>query len=326
MVSVVIPAYNATRFIKHTLDSVLAQTYTDYEIIVVDDGSADNTGEIVKSYGNKVRYVYQANAGTTAARNTGIKVAKGEWIAFLDHDDEWLPEKLATQAEFLKKYPQLVWITGNYYRCVCDTGQMATDYAVEKLEMLQAHKGYFESYFDAFLAGAWGHTDTMLIKKTVLEEAGLFRVGQIWAEDLDTWFRIAYRQPQIGYVSRPIAVHHRTQDTLLRRRKSVDAFSDVISRNLALSAQSGQLQEFRPCAVLLLQGVIRGMFFEKDRRDDIRALLRQFGDLLPAVYKAFMQLLTAFPRATRNACLLISATVRLLHIRRKLDARSLENE
>ena len=321
MISVVIPAHNAGKFIKRTINSVLAQTYHDYEIIIIDDGSTDDTDEVVKSYGSKVRYIRQENAGTTAARNAGIKSAAGEWIAFLDHDDEWLPEKLELQVKLLRKYPELVWTTGNYYRCVCDEGLKAEDYPVEKLEELQKDRGYFESYFSVFLARAWGHTDTMLIKKAVLEDAGLFRVGQIWAEDLDTWFRIAYRWPAIGYISQPIAVHHRTGHTLLRKRKSVDAFSEVISRNLALSAEFNRLEQFRPCAVLLLQDTIRGMLFEKGRGRDIRTLIRQFSDLLPASYKVFVWLLTVYPGATRSVCGLLSRMVRLLHLRRTLRCR-----
>jgi glycosyltransferase involved in cell wall biosynthesis len=94
MISVVIPAFNAGQFIRRTVDSILAQTYSDFEIIVVDDGSTDNTADVVRSYGPKVRYIYQQNAGDGPARNTGITAAEGDWIAFLDHDDEWLPKKL----------------------------------------------------------------------------------------------------------------------------------------------------------------------------------------------------------------------------------------
>ena len=93
-VSVVIPTYNSSQFIVETLESVFAQTYKDYEIIVVDDGSTDNTKEVLQPYTSRIKYIYKENGGPASARNVGIKSAQGEYIAFLDSDDRWLPEKL----------------------------------------------------------------------------------------------------------------------------------------------------------------------------------------------------------------------------------------
>lgn len=107
-VSIIIPTYNRARYVTKAIDSVLAQTYKDYEIIVVDDGSKDDTREALKPYIDKIRYIYQENAGVSAARNTGIRAAKGEWVAFLDSDDEWLPEKLAVQMDCVLKHPEIV--------------------------------------------------------------------------------------------------------------------------------------------------------------------------------------------------------------------------
>ncbi len=97
LVSVIIPTYNRAGHILHALDSVFAQTYKNYEIIIVDDGSNDETETVLKSYRNRLKYVYQTNAGPAAARNHGVKLAHGDWIAFLDSDDMWLPEKLEKQ-------------------------------------------------------------------------------------------------------------------------------------------------------------------------------------------------------------------------------------
>ena len=100
-VSVVIPVYNSSEYIARTIESVLAQTHKPDEIIVVDDGSTDETRQKVTQYEPKVKYIYQTNAGTSAARNTGIKTSSSEWIAFLDADDEWLPEYLQKQLALL---------------------------------------------------------------------------------------------------------------------------------------------------------------------------------------------------------------------------------
>jgi len=113
MVSVVIPVYNGGRSICRAIDSVLRQSFTDYEIIVVNDGSTDNTDEIVKGYGDKVTYIVQASAGASVARNAGIAASRGEWIAFLDADDEWHEDKLARQMDLLGRNSELkFWTQG----------------------------------------------------------------------------------------------------------------------------------------------------------------------------------------------------------------------
>lgn len=111
LVSVLIPTYNRAYILGQTLDSVLAQTYRPIEVIVVDDGSTDGTRELVSRYGNAVRYIYQPNAGLAAARNTGLKAARGEFIALQDSDDLWAPWKLAAQVGLMHRFPDLalVW-------------------------------------------------------------------------------------------------------------------------------------------------------------------------------------------------------------------------
>ena len=102
-ISVIIPAYNGEKYLAETIESVLSQTFKDFEVIVVDDGSTDRTREIAQSYGNELFYVFKENGGPGSARNAGIKVSKGRFIALLDHDDLWLPEKLEKQISLIKK-------------------------------------------------------------------------------------------------------------------------------------------------------------------------------------------------------------------------------
>ena len=117
MISVVIPAFDSEATIARAIESVLAQTYKDYEIIVVDDGSKDGTGDAVRAFGDKVNYIYQENAGVSVARNTALAAAKGEWIAFLDADDQWLPDKLEKQMQLLERKKGLKWCSGIRYHC-----------------------------------------------------------------------------------------------------------------------------------------------------------------------------------------------------------------
>ena len=103
-ISVIIPCYNSEKFIKETMDSVLSQTYRDFEVIVIDDGSKDKTREIIQSFDDeRIKYYYKKNGGMADARNEGIKLAKGEHIAFLDHDDIWFSDKLELQLSEIEK-------------------------------------------------------------------------------------------------------------------------------------------------------------------------------------------------------------------------------
>src|SRR5690242_13247080 len=107
LVSVIIPTYNGTAFLRETIDSALAQTYPAVEVIVVDDGSTDDTAAVIAEYGDRIKGIAQANSGTSAARNTGIRASSGDYIAFLDHDDLWAPIKLARQMRVLRDHPEL---------------------------------------------------------------------------------------------------------------------------------------------------------------------------------------------------------------------------
>src|SRR5450755_820624 len=110
-VSVIVPAYNAAVYLPHAIDSVLAQTFVDWEIVVVDDGSTDHTQSVVESYrpalADKLQYIHQSNHGLPAARNTGIKAARGEFIALLDADDVWLPQRLERGVQVLDSDPEI---------------------------------------------------------------------------------------------------------------------------------------------------------------------------------------------------------------------------
>ncbi len=114
LVSVVIPVYNGERFLRESLESVFAQTFRDYEVICVDDGSTDGSFPFLKQYGERVRVVQQANAGQSAARNAGVRLARGEYIAFLDQDDRWYPSKLEQQVAVLQAETDVVLVHCNY--------------------------------------------------------------------------------------------------------------------------------------------------------------------------------------------------------------------
>ena len=107
LVSVIIPTYNSSQYIKEAIDSVLAQTYKNFEIIVIDDGSTDNTKEVLAPYLSVIKYIYKNNGGPASARNRGIKEANGEFVAFLDADDVWKPDRLARGVDILDQRPEV---------------------------------------------------------------------------------------------------------------------------------------------------------------------------------------------------------------------------
>jgi glycosyltransferase involved in cell wall biosynthesis len=320
MISVVIPAFNAGRFIRRTIDSILAQTYRDYEIIVVDDGSADNTAEVVKSYGPKVRYIYQENAGDGPARNTGIRAAKGEWIAFLDHDDEWLPEKLQLQMELVGRHPELRWCGTNRYQ---SDGKRRM--AVGNTEAIQKALGgddYFENYFAAVTKGLCPViTSTMLVHKEVFEQIGVFDSCWLRSADLDMWWRIGYRFPKIGYLPQPLVIVHLDAVNVVSAQyrslsKRGEHARKLIAHHLELADEQGRLEEFKPYAGKLLRKVLITAVY-RGFKTDARVTVKQFSDFFPWHWRFGAYLLTVFPKFTSA----FAQTIAYLRYRLGLERR-----
>ncbi len=258
-ISVVIPAYNAEKSISRTIESVLAQSRRPDEIIVVDDGSTDQTAQRIKEFGSDVCYIYQENAGPSVARNRGIEAAGSEWIAFLDADDEWLPETLDLQCELLSRNKHLVWTTANFYHCLCDENRRGCNVNPKLAAEALGGKEYFDDFFRTSLPHGCGCTVTMLIKKEVLEQAGMFQPGLHIAEDTDLWFRIACRRPQIGYVAEPLAIYHMTTAaSLMQKHRQLKFQSDLIERQLQFASEHGRLDAFKPCVGRAVSSQIRG--------------------------------------------------------------------
>jgi glycosyltransferase involved in cell wall biosynthesis len=196
-VSVVIPVFNAAPLVASALRSVFAQTFTDFEVIVVDDGSEDHEAltAAIAEFSGHVRCISQVNGGPARARNTGIAASTGELVAFLDADAEWLPEKLARQVEYFHQY--------------ADTGLLHTA-VVHRTRHGAASDGPPRSAFCALY-----HTDffintlTVMMPRRVLDEVGGFdERREIHVEDWDLWLRTAARHP-VGYISTPLAHHRR---------------------------------------------------------------------------------------------------------------------
>ena len=320
-ISAIIPAYNAEKYLARSIDSVLAQTCPVDEIIVVDDGSTDKTAEIIKRYGDKVRYIHQDNAGVSAARNAGIHAATGDWIAFLDADDEWLPKKIERQVENLTRNPDLVWTTGNYLECLCEEQRCAEQTPVSQCLQYQKNKDYYDSYFQAIQLYQSGHTICMLIQKKVFHEVGRFSVDLSLAEDIDLWLRIAYHYPRVGFSGNALAIYHLSpKKSLMKQTRRAGLYADFIQRHIELSRKEGMLEQFQPAAAFMMRRWIRGMLF-KGRKAEIRELLKRFPQLFPPGYSGLIFSLTVFTGVTASCLHLLSKIIRMLKLRRRVTRR-----
>lgn len=185
-ISVVIPVYNSSETIARALDSVLAQTLSDYEIVIVDDGSKDDLESALRPYATRVRLLKQANQGASAARNHGARAAVGHYIAFLDADDFWHPSKLELQLAAFRAHPTaaLCWTGHGYWR----PGEPLPSYTLTVDQEQAVLSEDFESLFlDPYLG-----TPGVMMPKAEFERLGGFREDLHSAEDIDLWLRAAY--------------------------------------------------------------------------------------------------------------------------------------
>lgn len=190
MISIVIPLYNKEKQINKTLKSVLAQSFQNFEIVIVNDGSSDNSAlEVEKIKDSRIRLIHQQNAGVSAARNKGVEEAKYELIAFLDADDEWKPEYLTTQYELFRKYPECSVFACNYeFRS--DDG-ITSNTIIRKLPFYGLD-GVLSNYFEVASCShppLW--TSAVMVKKEAIQAIGGFPLGIKSGEDLLTWAKIA---------------------------------------------------------------------------------------------------------------------------------------
>lgn len=217
LISVVIPTFNRAKQVETALKSVLAQTYREFEVLVIDDGSTDGTGEALREIisslgkgGTRVRYFFQSNQGQSAARNKGTSEARGEWVAFLDSDDVWLPEKLEWQVRALEQFE------GKCCACITDA-RLVDDLGMDKTAFGESRKRYEETLgVDTEAVGNlvicrdpfW--VSTLLVRADVVKQVGWFDLHLEYAEDHDFLFRLSLAT-SFCYVNKPLALLDRSR-------------------------------------------------------------------------------------------------------------------
>ena len=233
--SVVIPCFNAARYVSSAIDSVLEQQWPDLEIVVIDDGSTDGSADLVATRYPQVRLIRQANAGVAAARNRGIREAQGSWIAFLDADDLWLPGKLLAQAALLSADPTARMAYAAWQVWPCETP--APDAAYSAALLADAAdparwSGPSGWIYPELLLDCAVWTSTVVAQRSLFEEIGAFDSGLRVGEDYDLWLR-ASRATPILRVNRPCALYRTHAASITQAAPRENYRSIVVSRAIA---------------------------------------------------------------------------------------------
>jgi glycosyltransferase involved in cell wall biosynthesis len=212
-VSVVIPTYNRAWCLGEAVDSVLAQRFRDFELIVVDDGSTDATAAVLAGYGGTIRILQQENRGVSAARNAGIAAARGELIAFLDSDDIWLPVKLWRQVEFFNRYPEAL---------ICQTEEVWVRNG-RRVNPGRRHRKPEGMIFEPSLELCLVSPSAVMVRRELFDRVGRFDESLPACEDYDLWLRVSCRFP-VHLIETPLIVKRGGHADQLSRAWGLDRF------------------------------------------------------------------------------------------------------
>lgn len=222
--SVVIPNYNNAGTLARAIDSVLTQTYPALEVIVIDDGSKDNSADVARSFGDRVQYVRQENAGVSAARNKGARLAKGDWLAFLDADDLYLPERLETHARWIDREPEIDFLFGDQeYR---EPDGKLLQYAINASEsgrrLVAKHPAEIEipitqDDFELFVADGFAEIRTLSLPRATFWNLGGFPLEHKIGEDVFFFIRLCAASRKGGVINKPLAIYYIYAGSALRK-------------------------------------------------------------------------------------------------------------
>lgn len=257
MLSVIIPTYNCSKYIIESLDSIILQSFQDLEIIIIDDGSTDNTRNIIEEYTNfntkKIKYRFTNNAGVSAARNKGLKEAKGDYITFLDSDDTLLKESLNKRLALLNNHPEVSLVFSDYNL------RNNRDYTIESVlakrkfldffkNNISIKKGneiifndnFYYNYLEFTPLPIW--TGTVMIKRSVLEEIGLFREDLKICEDADYWLRII-KKLKVGFINETLSCYNHYQSNLTKQSEEFFSNNLKFYDSLYLDCKETQIKK-----------------------------------------------------------------------------------
>lgn len=220
LVSVIIPVYNGEKFVASSIESALKQTYNPVEIIVINDGSTDGTQEVLNQFEGRIIVIQQKNAGQADARNHGLTIAKGKYIALLDSDDLFVPEKLEKQISFLKN--------GNL-DMVCSNFE-TIDASNNKLKNISAPHFHSSNTLATFITGNFICTSTLLLKKEWIQKAGNFDTNMKGAEDGDLWFRMLVNGARLEVIHETLVKYRVHEENFSGRFSHMNQFRALANR------------------------------------------------------------------------------------------------
>lgn len=246
LISVIIPAYNAEAFIEKALDSVLAQSYHHFEVLIVNDGSTDATETIVKNYNDaRVKLISQENGGLSNARNTGIRAAQGDYLAFLDADDYWLPGKLNEQLKLLKDHAPIGFCS-TCTRVETPDGAFLNDWPCPEISESTLHSIFAQN------AAIAGSGSSVMVKKELQTKAGFFDESLTSLEDIDMWMRYA-AIAEYCCLPETLTVITKRPDSMSRNLTIMRGNAiKVLRKNKTLLEQSSQKRFWRSCFASML--------------------------------------------------------------------------
>lgn len=220
LVSVIIPTYNCSAYIRQTIDSVLAQTYSNIELLVIDDGSTDNTINIIQEYGYRLQLICKDNAGVSSARNLGIEKASGQYVCFLDHDDYWYPGKISQQVEAFVNCPE-VGIVYSCFKCWLpdEQGNFSSPDSMDVVPISSEIEPDFSGWiYHLLLLDCWVLTSTAMINTDVFQSCGIFDESLPYSEDWELWLRVArkYQFIKLRGTTTLYRQHHQQGNRLVR--------------------------------------------------------------------------------------------------------------
>jgi glycosyltransferase involved in cell wall biosynthesis len=307
-VSVIIPTYNRAQYVTRAIDSVLAQTYKDYEVIVVDDGSTDHTPEVLAPYRTQVRCFRQPNNGVSAARNLGIHHARGEWIAFLDSDDEWFPDKLSLQMAQVSNQDELC-VHATNHSLFFRNGERSNYFRVTGCEHLIGDKLVLERPLEYQIRYGLARVPCMMVRQKALLNTSLFDTRLTIYEDQDLMCRLALQgawcvsKRELVYVyRRDEQVKNLSQQRLLEPLHSEGAFVYLYEKlgqfkELTVKEKSLVTKTLSSCRAALGMELLKEKQKLKARRSlrqsmveaaSLKSVLRYLLALLPIRYSAYL--------------------------------------
>lgn len=281
--TVVIPTFNRASLVPKAIESVLAQTHPAAEIIVVDDGSKDNTREVLAAYGSRIRPIHQANAGLSGARNSGIQAATSEWIAFLDDDDEYTPQRLAIAAESIRRRPNIAVHATN--TALVTEGAEDQDLFVMRGHQPTEHM-LLERPLEWILRGCF-FAQSLVVRRSDLIAAGSFR--RTFYEDMDLGIRLAARGAWVIDARRSLRLIRRAGDALNLSRQWRSRPVENFEALVRIHREALQLNGITPRELAIVRSGLATNLFE------LGVSLRLKGENRRA-REAFLEAARTFPR------------------------------